>query len=71
MTSPPPPPAESEAHPRGTAGAWAAVLLMTLGVTVVTLGIIAGSWPLAIVGLVLGAGGIVAGKLSHIMGQAY
>ncbi|HVU74510.1 MAG TPA: hypothetical protein VHE83_16210 [Mycobacteriales bacterium] len=62
---------EIEAHPRGTAGAWLAVVLMTIGVGVITVGICATSWPIAIVGLVVGFIGVVAGKLSNIMSQVH
>ena len=62
---------EIEAHPRGTIGAWAAVVLMTLGVGVVTLAVCATSWPIAIVGLVVGFFGVVTGKLSNLMGQVH
>jgi hypothetical protein len=44
---------------------------MTVGTIIVTFGICAGSWPLVIVGLVVGFLGIVGGKLSGIMKQVH
>jgi hypothetical protein len=61
----------AQEHVRGSAGAWGAVGLMFLGAVFGAFAIPLYSWPLAIICIVLGAAGIVLGRLSHLMEQFY
>jgi hypothetical protein len=55
----------------GTGGAWAAVFLMVLGFSLVTVALPMESWVLGGIGAAIGVLGIVVGKLVNLMGQVH